>query len=402
MNVVWVSSHIADPTLGGGWAYEYELLARAAADHRVTVVTGELTADDPVPDAVADLGVRVVGARVPLRRLPTGKVSFLALLARTASPTGAWRFEPVRQSMLDSVRRIEAADAVDLVHVFPQESAPIAAGCDAPAALLLGDSFAVQADRELHAATTTKDRLRLTLERRNATRWERRWYPQASAVACVSEADASALHASCGIDVGVVPVAVGDEWFVEPAAPRSDNLVLLAGALDYRPNVDAIVWFCADVWPLVRQQHPAARLRVVGRRPEREVTTSVAAAGGELHADVPDVRPHYWEAAVAVSPIRLGSGVKNKVLHAAACRAPQVGTGFAFDGTGAVDGRDVLMADDAAGLAEAVVATLRDPAAARRRATYGHDLAVRHSRDAAGAALEVLWDRALRRRHAPV
>ena len=395
MNVLWVSAHVADPTLGGGWAYEYEVLVHAAAHHRVTVVSGELDAGAPVPAALGDLGVEVVGARVPSRSLPGGKVRYLGLLAAASEPTGAWTIEPVRRSMAAAVDRLQASRPFDLVQVFPQEAAPLLEGSRGPTALLLGDSYTVQAERALDAARSAKDRLRLTLERRNASRFERRWYPTASAVACVSEADAARLRSLCAIDVDVVPVGVGDEWFAPPSG-RSHDLVVLVGALDYGPNVDGTVWFCEEVWPLVRPRTPAARLRVVGRRPPVQVRDAVIAAGGELLADVPDVRPHYWEAAVAVAPTRLGSGVKNKVLHAAACQAPQVGTVFAFDGTGAVAGRDALMADDAPGLADAVVATLGDPAGARRRAEAALELAHRHSRSAAGAALDAFWERALR------
>lgn len=400
MNVLWVSSHIADPTLGGGWAYEYELLVHAATHHRVTVVSGELEAGAPAPAVLTDLGVEVVGAHVPMRPVPRNKLQFLSRLATASEPSGAWLFEPVRTSMAAALARVQSSGQFDLVQVFPQESAPLVAASAGPTALLLGDSYAVQADREQRAARSTKDKLRLTLERRAARRYERRWYPQADAVACVSSADAAVLRDLCGIEVDVVPVGVGDEWFAPPTE-RSHDLVVLVGALDYLPNVDGTVWFCDEAWPHVRERAPHARLRVVGRRPPPEVRRAVADAGGELLADVPDVRPHYWEAAVAVAPTRLGSGVKNKVLHAAACQAPQVGTVFAFDGTDAVAGRDALMADDARGIADAVVATLADPAGARERADAARQVALRHSRQAAGAALDAFWARALGRKPAP-
>lgn len=394
MNVLWVSSHSADPTLGGGWAHEYELLAYAVTQHRVTLVSGELDPGAPVPQPLVDLGVEVIGARVPVRQLPTGKLAFLSMLLSAGTPSGAWTFEPVQVSMAASAKRVATSRTIDVVHVFPQESAPVVAALDGPTALMLGDSYTIQANRELRATHSMKDKVRLAAERRNARRYERRWYPQASAVACVSPDDAAALGAMCNLEVGVVPVAVGDEWFAEPT-PRADDLVVLVGALDYWPNVDGTVWFCADVWPRVLERSPRARLRVVGRRPTTDVHRAVAAAAGELVADVPDVRPHYWEAAVAVAPTRLGSGVKNKVIHAAACQAPQVGTTFAFDGSGAVAGRDALMADTADGIADAVVATLLDPEGARQRATSALELAREHSRTAAGEALEHLWTRAI-------
>src|SRR5207249_4125646 len=125
VKVLWVSAHIPDPTLGGGWAYEYEVLAHAAASHRITVVSGELDAGAPAPDSLRDLGVDVVGARVASRPLPAGKLRFLALLATAAEPTGAWTIEPVRRSMAATVERLQATEEFDLVQVFPQEAAPL-------------------------------------------------------------------------------------------------------------------------------------------------------------------------------------------------------------------------------------------------------------------------------------
>jgi hypothetical protein len=394
VNVIWASSHIADPALGGGWAYEYELLAHAAERHQVVVVSGELHSSDPLPAPLADLGVEVVPAAVPSRELPRSRARLLRVLATSSAPLGAWMFEPVRSSLLAAVRSLESARAVDLVHVMPQEAAPIAAATSGPSAIVLGDSYTVQAERELSAATSAKDRLRLRLECRNARRWERAWYPRASALGCASPADARVLSSLCQVPVDVVPVAVGDEWFVPSTVARVDDLVVLVGALDYWPNVDAVTWFCDQIWPSVRRRRPSARLRVIGRRPTAAVRSSVAGAGAELLADVPDVRPHYWEASVAVAPVRLGSGVKNKVLHAAACGAPQVGTTFAFDGVDAVSGTDVLMADTAESLADAVLATLADRGSAAARARCAERIADAHRRVRAGLALDALWNRA--------
>jgi glycosyltransferase involved in cell wall biosynthesis len=394
VRIVWASAHLPDPGRGGGWAFEYEVLRHAANHHDVLLLSGELAAGEAVPPILTELGIEVRGVAAPPRPIPLSKAGFLAHMVRHRMPLGVWTSAPTIARLRDAVARAEAEGRVDLVHVMPQEAAAIAAATHAPSALYLGDSFAVQAERELAHAQTPKDRLRLTLERRNSRAWERRWYPQASAVACVSPADATALRALCGIPIDAIPLSIGDEWFASPTTARSRHTVALIGALDYRPNVDGVVWFANDVWPLVRARVPDARLQIVGRRPTAEVIDAVAVAGGDLSADVPDVRPYYWGAAVVVAPIRLGSGVKNKVLHAAACGAPQVGTTFAFDGTGARSGEDVLMADDAVGLADAIAATLADPDAAARRATAARGIAEAHRAGRLSARLDDFWQRA--------
>jgi glycosyltransferase involved in cell wall biosynthesis len=293
------------------------------------------------------------------------------------------------------VTEAESTTAFDLVHVTPQEAAPIVGVARTPTALYVGDSYLVQAERERAAARSPKDRFRLWLDCVNARAYETRWYGRANAIACPSADDATTMRSLYGVDVDVVPIPVGDEWFAAPTIERCADLVTLTGALDYWPNVDGVVWFAGEVWPRVIASWPAARLRVVGRSPTAAVHDTVVAAGGEVIADVPDMRPYYWEAAVVVAPTRLGSGVKNKVLHAAACSAPQVGTTFAFAGTSARAGADVLMGDDADDLAAAVVATLADPDAAARRAGSARRIADEHRVQRVTDAWEKFWQRAV-------
>ena len=264
------------------------------------------------PSVITDLGVEVEGVGAPTRDLPASKFGYFAHLLRHRLPLGAWMVAPAVQQLIAGVARAEAEGHVDLVHVMPQEAAPIVAATRTPSALLLGDSYWVQADRALRAATSPLERIRLKLERRHARNWERGWYPKAGAVACVSPADAAALRGLCDIQVDAVPLPIGDEWFAAPSVRRGSNTVTLIGALDYWPNVDAVVWFARDVWPLVRSVAPEAVLQVVGRRPAPAVVDAVNGAGGQLVADVPDVRPYYWEAAVVVAPIRLGRASRTR------------------------------------------------------------------------------------------
>src|SRR6266567_4824704 len=145
------------------------------------------------------------------------KARFLLLQLTESVPIGAWGAQPIADALAAAVVEIERAGQPALVHVTPQEVAPVAAVAKAPTALFLGDGYWVELTRELAMARSHKDRIRLALDRRNARHWEQRWYPQASAVACAAPADAAELSRLCGMPVSVLPPAVGDEWFVPPA-----------------------------------------------------------------------------------------------------------------------------------------------------------------------------------------
>jgi glycosyltransferase involved in cell wall biosynthesis len=389
MDVLWATSNLPDPTLGGGAALEHELLRQAAHHHRVTLVTGGLAPGEPVPAPLVDLGlVDVVAAGAPRRTQP-GRIGTL-LRSLSGPPFEFWMAGP----KVAEVGRQVASRRADLVHVMWAETAPvaIAAARRGPTAFLATDAFTRHEERELALATTRRQKLYRWLQLRLTRRWERS-YRGAGAVAAVSPIDAAVFEAA-GVTAGVVPVVLGDDWFEAPRVTPDADLVSFIAALDYGPNQDAAAWLLDSVWPLIQAARPATTLHLVGRHPSADLRAAASAAGAVLHADVDDVRPHYWRSSVIVIPVRLGSGTRTKVLHAMASGRPVVATSAACEGLAVTAGEHLLVADDAPGLAAAVVAALDDPAAARRRAEVAQGFAAQHRADRAGEALAELWARA--------
>jgi hypothetical protein len=93
---------------------------------------------------------------------------------------------------------------------------------------------------------------------------------------------------------------------------------VFVGALDYKPNIDGIIWFARNVWPQIHRQHPDQTLSIVGREPVADVRKLAGIPGVDVVGTVPDVRPYLSQAAVAVVPLRIARGVQNKVLEALA------------------------------------------------------------------------------------
>ena len=112
--------------------------------------------------------------------------------------------------------------------------------------------------------------------------------------------------------------------------------LVFTGAMDYWANVDAVVWFVNEVWPLVRARHPDASFAIVGSKPTAEVQVLAAHAGVVVTGRVPDVRPWLAGASIVVAPLRIARGVQNKVLEAMSMARPVVATGAACRRTLAV------------------------------------------------------------------
>lgn len=159
----------------------------------------------------------------------------------------------------------------------------------------------------------------------------------------------------------------------EPLAAPTGPTLLFSGAMDYRPNIDAVVWFASKVWPLVRRSHPSASFKIVGSKPAAEVKRLESGSGIIVTGRVEDMRPHLAAADICVAPLRIARGVQNKVLEAMAMARPVVATTPAFEGIDATPGEHLLVADSPADIAARIGELLADPA---RAAAMG--LAARH------------------------
>jgi sugar transferase (PEP-CTERM/EpsH1 system associated) len=203
-------------------------------------------------------------------------------------------------------------------------------------------------------------------------------------VVAVSDADAAALRRLVpSLDVTVVPNGID---LANPHAKRpisnakrqasngkSEILnlqsgIVFTGTMDFRPNVDAVLWFASHVLPRILAQEPDAHFYVVGQRPHRRLDGLRGNPAITLTGAVDDVRPYVENAAVYVVPLRMGGGTRFKILEAAAQRRAIVSTSLGCEGFPVQPGRELVIADAPAEFADAVVALLRDPA---RRAQLG-------------------------------
>ena len=138
--------------------------------------------------------------------------------------------------------------------------------------------------------------------------------------------------------------------------------------MDFRPNVDAVLWFVQRVLPRVRAELPGAHFVVVGQHPHRRLDPLREDPAVTLPGWVEDTRPYIARAAVYVAPLRVGGGTRLKLLEAMAMGKAVVATRLGAEGYPVTDGGELLLADTPADFAAAVVALLRAP---ERRAALG-------------------------------
>jgi sugar transferase (PEP-CTERM/EpsH1 system associated) len=195
---------------------------------------------------------------------------------------------------------------------------------------------------------------------------------RADAALFVSEEEAALFRRRSGLgNVQSLSNGIDADYF-DPATilpsshPRiagNGPVLLFTGQMDYPPNVEAVTWFAREVLPRVGE----ARFVIAGRQPAAAVR---ALAGGAIVVTgaVEDMRPWIAAADVVVAPLQLARGIQNKVLEAMAMARPVVASACAFEGIEAQAGRDLMVADTAGEMAEALRMLLSQPT---RRAEMG-------------------------------
>ena len=173
----------------------------------------------------------------------------------------------------------------------------------------------------------------------------------------------------------LVPNYVHESWY-EPDLPmaRDDDTVVATASFNAFQNRAGTEWLLTKVWPEVCEQHPQARLNLVGRGAEIFTALANDLSGVRCVGEVPSAAPYLRQAAVSVVPILNASGSRLKILEALACSVPVVSTSLGAQGIDVVSGESGILADSATDFALAILALLKDQAKSACLARNGLEL----------------------------
>jgi polysaccharide biosynthesis protein PslH len=351
------------PPNKGDKVRSYHLLQHLAARHRVFLGTFVDDPEDEVHvDAVRALCAGVYAARLhPLR----ARIASLAGLASGQALTLHYYRDAGLKRWVDEVAARERPGAAV---VFSSSMAQYAEGLALPT---LVDFVDVDSAKWSEYAHHHRGPL-AWLYRREGTRllaYEREVAAKARCSFFATEKEAEMfrrLAPESAAQVEPMNNGVDAEFFapdprrVSPFAAGSVPLVF-TGAMDYWPNVDAVIWFVREALPALRARWPALVFHIVGRSPAPAVK-ALAGDAVVVSGTVPDVRPYLQHAAAVVAPLRLARGIQNKILEAMAMARPVVAAAGCVEAIDAEPGRELVAASEAAGYVDAVDRLLRAPA----------------------------------------
>ena len=382
--ILFLTPQLPYPPEQGAALRNYSLIRQVARRHAVSLLT--FAPHGPASDDPLLSLCHVLHTVPPPERSRRDRVHTLAL---TRLPDMAERLQSV--PFAEALRDLVTREQFDVLQVEGIEMAPYAhlvrgwLGDRSPA-LVFDDH---NAEYVLQRRACLADARRPTrwpvaayslAQWRRLARFERAFCREAEVVVAVSEADAGALRQlDPSLEPLVVPNGVDTERY-HPGLPDDIPLqhpaVVFTGKMDYRPNVDAMLWFHGRVWPLVRRAAPDARLYVVGKSPHPRLAPLSHDPSVTVTGWVPEVLPYLGGADVVVAPMRTGGGTQLKVLEAMATGRPLVTTTFGAEGVGLTPGRHALVEDEPEGMARAIATLLTDANAGRALGAAGRELVV--------------------------
>jgi len=377
MRILIIADYLPYPLIGGDRIRIYNLLRRVASRHEVSLAAFLETPDDAegVPH-LQQFCVRVETASLR-RRSPLAHMPGLFRYALEGKPPELKFLQS--EELVSKIRQLVSTIDFDIVQIESRmglylETLPRNRRCKN---ILMFQNFTSQQDRRVfNIERRWKVKIRSLLNSMAMSQWEPRYAERFDRSTTVSEIDRNLLlKANPRLQVDVIPNGVDTLVYQPLPAENASPTLLFIGNMGYPPCVDAVLYFCRDIFPRIRRMIGAVDLWIVGRDPRPEVV-QLSGDGVHITGRVDDVIPYYRQSAVCVVPLRAGGGTRLKILEAMALGRPVVSTTIGSEGLDVVDGEHLLVADTPEQFAERTVGLLSDQVLYRRIASSARQLVV--------------------------
>jgi glycosyltransferase involved in cell wall biosynthesis len=377
MNVLMLAQVLPYPPDSGPKVKTYNVIKYLVQEHRVTLASF-VRGDQAEHTRHLKRYCQAVHT-VPMERGAIRDAWYMSLSLLTRQPFMMLRDD--RKAMRDLVDRLSAEQRFDVVHADQLNMAQYAKRL--PGAFKLLDTHNalwLLYKRLWETMSPGPRKWLLGRDWRMLKSYEGRQVREFDAVLALSQEDKAALQQAAGLEceITVVPIAIDTDEVKAVPPPASNPHILHIGTMYWPPNIDGVLWFLREIWPLIRQHRPDAVFDVVGSRPPSEIIAyGQNDSGVNVTGYVADTAPYLAQAGIFVVPLRAGGGMRVKILNTLAQGLPIVSTTLGAEGIAVTPGHDILLADEPADFAAAVLRLLDHPPLATRLRHNGRQLAER-------------------------
>lgn len=209
------------------------------------------------------------------------------------------------------------------------------------------------------------------MEYKRLRRYERVIFDEFDVKTIISIPDREFIDHPKKKEILIVPNGVDHEYY-SPIEREKKYDIVFTGNMAYAPNVNAVEYLANEIMPLVWKEFPNAKLYVAGASPDPRVK-KVASDKIIISGWIDDMRDAYSQSKIFIAPMRIGTGLQNKLLEAMSMRLPCITTPLANESLQAEVGKEILVGSDAQELASHIITLLNDKEKADTLAQNGYD-----------------------------
>jgi glycosyltransferase involved in cell wall biosynthesis len=367
MKILFLTAHLPYPPFSGGRRREFELISRLSRSFEIHLcsITKSWEADSLYINDLLQYCRRV---NLFEAAEPTTKQQYYAHYPHQMKK----HMSEEASSYISFLLKDQSFDVVHIEGYYLLQHLPIKA--EVPILLIEHNIEHLLALQRFRVAGTGEEKSYFWSEYIKTLKWEQLTWKRATVcVALTKEDKISMERLGSNIDVRWIPngsdyqkkindvTKLLSNSFEYPVVTDNCPSVLFVGNFAYEPNVDAALYFCRDIFPLILKDVPNVKLFLVGNAPTSEICSLASNRNIEVSGRVASLIPYYKHADVVVCPLRIGGGIKVKVLEALAHGKAIVSTSIGTQGLDLSNYRAVAVADEATDFAENVVRLLVHP-----------------------------------------
>ena len=366
MKILFLTAHLPYPPLSGGRRREFELISRLSKNFEIHLcsITKSWGTDSMYTNDLLQYctSVKLFEAEAPNNKKQYGFYP-LQMKKHISEEASSYISFLLKNQSFDVVH----IEGYYLLHHVPMK--PVL-----PILLVEHNIEHLLALQRFMVAATPQEKSYLWSEYIKTLKWERLTWKRATVCVVLTNEDKIAMERlESNIDVRMIPNGSGHLKKIEAATTLLSNSlghslisnncpsILFVGNFSYEPNVDAALYFSRKIFPLILKDVPDAKLFLVGNAPPPEICSLTSNEQIEVTGRVASLIPFYKHADVVVCPLRIGGGVKVKVLEALGFGKAIVSTSVGAQGLDLSNYRAITVADDVTDFAENVVRFLVQP-----------------------------------------
>jgi len=376
MKIMVIAPSVPWPLFSGGHIRVFETLRHLSCKHDVTLVAAardqaEVDQSEALSGTCKRIETSILsrGAEATIRRLCGGMIQGMPVIQ-------SYYYDRKLAEKVCTLTSQEAYDIIQIEHAYmAQYLSAVSPISRAQKVLSMHNVESIRFEREIRYGSWNARRVGILWDQCFARPWEERAIGKFDGIVAVSDLERAWIHAHvANARIEVVPNGVDTKYFYPCPVKRVSPTIVFTGVMDYPPNIDAAMWFCNEILPILQREVPNICFKIVGSKPTGKILELGKRQGVHVTGEVADIRPYVAESLAVVVPLRSGGGTRLKILQAMAMGCPVISTGLGAEGLEVTAGETILIANDAEQFVNYVLLLMKSPEVADRLGKAGRQL----------------------------